>query len=128
MKKGIKTLCATLSFGLVLLAVSCSGGKETNEATDPVALRAELKEQVANGALTMEEAQVKLAEATKKAKFKGKAKRSPALQALGAELKEKMANGALTAEEAKVKWAEAAKKSKNNSNTKGTKDSVKETE
>lgn len=113
MKKEIKALCLTLSLGLALIAASCGGSKNRNVTTDLESLRADLKEQVANGELSLEEAHVKLAEATKKNKSGSRAKRkfktSPALKALGAELTGKVDSGDMTAEDAKAKWIEAAK-------------------
>ena len=136
MKNGIKTLCLVLILGLALAMAGCSKKKEPTKPQDLESVRASLREQVASGELTKEEAVVKLAEATKEAKFgsrrKGKnrkkAELSPALQALGKELEERVAKGELTAEEAKAAWMEAAKKGKTESSAKGTKDSAKETE
>ena len=132
----MKTLCFALSLGLVLVMAGCGKKKEPNKPQDLEYIRASLREQVANGELTREEAVVRLAEATKEAKLgarrKGKtgkkAELSPALEALGKELKERMAKGELTEEEAKAAWMEAAGKAKAESSAKGTKDSAKETE
>ena len=132
MKNKIKTLYLTLCIGLALVVAGCGGSKETKNVTDLEAFRAKLKEQVANGELSLEEAHVKLAEATKKNKSGSRAKKkfksSPALKALGAELTGKVTSGDMTAEDAKAKWIEAAKteraKSKGGakSNPKGTQD------
>ena len=134
MKNGIETLCFVLILGLALDIAGCSRKKESNEAQDLDSVRAVLREQVARGELTREEAIVRLAEATKEAKLgsagkdkaKDEAKLSPALEALGKELKEQVAKGELTAEEAKAVWVEAAEKAK--ANAEETKDSAKETE
>lgn len=136
MNDGIRTACFVLILGLVLAMAGCSRKKEANEAQDLESVRASLREQVASGELTREEAVVRLAEATKEAKFGSrgkdkttkKAEFSPALEALGKELKGRVAKGELTAEEAKAAWMEAAGKAKTESSAKGTEDSVKETE
>ena len=132
MKNGIKALCLALILGLALVMAGCSKKKEANKPHDLESVRASLREQVASGELTQEEAVVRLAEATKEAKFgsggKDKAKLSPALEALGKELKERVAQGELTAEEGKAAWMEAVGKAKTESSAKGTEDSVKETE
>ena len=136
MKTGIGTLCLALILGLVLTMAGCSMKKEPNKPRDLESVRVSLKEQVANGELTREEAVVRLAEATKEAKLGSrgkdktgkKAKLSPALEALGEKLKEQVAKGELTAEEAKTAWMEAAGKAKSKSAAKGSKDSVKEAE
>jgi uncharacterized membrane protein len=126
MKNGIRTFCFVLIIGLALAIAGCSRNKEPNEAKDLESIRASLREQVASGELTREEAIVRLAEA--QAKFgsddKDKAKLPPALKALSKELKERVAKGELTEEEAKTVWIEAAEDAKN----KGIRDSVKETE
>jgi len=126
----MKTLCFALILGLVLAMAGCSKKTEPHEAQDLESIRATLREQVASGKLTHEEAVVRLAEATREAKLgsgrKDKAELSPALAAYGEELKERVAKGELTEEEAKAAWMEAAKKAK--SSGKGTKDSAKETE
>ena len=136
MKNGIKAICFALVLGLTLNISGCSRKKEPNKAYDIESVRAKLREQVARGELTREEAIVRLAEATKEAKLgsgskdkaKDKAKLSPALEALSKELKERVAKGELTAEEAKTVWTEAVENTKTKFNAKGTKDSVKETE
>lgn len=110
MKNGMRAICSTLSLGLALLAAGCSGGKEKNTTRNLEEVRAKLREQVASGALTLEEAQVRLAVATKESRFKGKPKQSPALEALGAQLQEQVKKGELTSEEAKAKFAEAKTK------------------
>jgi uncharacterized membrane protein len=129
MKNGIKALCVALILGLTLNISGCSRKKEPNEAQDIESVRANLREQVARGELTREEAIVRLAEA--KAKLgsdkKDKDKLSPVLEALSKELKERVVKGELTEEQAKTAWMEAAKKAKSESNAKGIKDSVKET-
>lgn len=129
MKNGIRAICFALALGLALLMAGCSKKKEPTKPQDLESARANLREQVASGGLTKEEAVVKLAEATKEAKFgskgKDKPKRSPALEALGEKLKEQVVKGELTAEEAKAAWMEAAKKGKTESSAKGTEDSVK---
>ena len=116
------------------------------KSQDLESVTADLREQVASGELTREEAVVKLAEATKEAKFgaRGKAKNrkkaelSPALEALGENLKEQVGKGDITAEEAKAAWIKAAleagqiteeeAQAKRQSTKQGTKDSAKETE
>ncbi len=132
MKNGMKALCFALILGLTLIIVGCGKKEEPNEPQDLESVRASLREQVASGALTKEEAVVRLAEATKEAKLgsrgKEKDKLSPALEALGAKLKEQVAKGELTEEEAKAAWMEAAGKAKSESSAEGTKDSAKETE
>jgi len=113
MKKRIKAACIVLLMGVVVLTgVHFLGGQNRagRETTDLPALRANLREQVASGALTREEAQVRLAVATREAKFKVKAKESPTLEALGAQLREQVNIGVLTLEEAKARFAEAKKK------------------
>jgi len=132
----IQALCFVLILGLALTMAGCSKKKEPTKPQDLESIRASLRQQVASGKLTHEEAVVKLAEATKEAKFGSrgrgktgkKAELSPALDALGKELKERMAKGELTEEEAKAAWMEAAGKAKAESSAKGTKDSAKETE
>ncbi|UCD50219.1 MAG: hypothetical protein JSW27_22150 [Phycisphaerales bacterium] len=132
MKYRIKTLCLALILGLVLAMAGCSRKKEPNEAQNLESVRASLREQVARGELTKEEAVVRLAEATKEAKLgsggKDGARLSPALEALSKELKEQVARGELTAEEATTVWMEAVEKAKAKSSVKGAKDSVKEAE
>ncbi len=136
MRNGIEALCLVLILGLVFAMAGCSKKKEPTKPQDLESVRADLREQVAGGKLTKEEAVVKLAEATKEAKLgsrgkdkdRKKAELSPALQALGKELEERVAKGELTAEEAKAAWMEAAGKAKAESSAKGTKDSAKETE
>lgn len=132
MQSGIKALCFTLILGLALAIAGCSRKKGPNEAQDLESVRARLREQVASGELTKEEAIVRLAKATKEAKLgsggKDEAKHSPALEVLAAELKGRVAKGELTVEEAKAVWTEAAENAKTQSNSKGIKDSVKETE
>ena len=135
MKNGMRTLCLALIPGLVLAMAGCSKKKEPTKPQDLESIRASLREQVASGALTREEAVVKLAEATKEAKLgsrrKGKdrkeTKLSPALEALGKDLKERMAKGELTEEQTKAAWMEALGKAKAKSSAEGTEDSAKET-
>ena len=132
----IKALCFALSLGLALTMAGCSKKKEPTKPQDLESIRASLREQVASGKLTREEAVVRLAEATKEAKFGSrgkdktgkKAELSPELEALGKELKAKVAEGEMTAKEAKAAWMEAAGKAKAESSGKGTKDSAKEAE
>ncbi len=136
MRNGIEALCLALILGLALPMAGCSKKKEPTKPQDLESVRASLREQVASGELTREEAVVKLAEATKEAKLgprrKGKnrkkAELSPELEALGKDLKEQVAKGELTAEEARAAWMEAAGKTKTESAAKATKDSTKETE
>ena len=146
MKQGINALCLALLLGLALAMAGCSKKKEANKPQDLESVRASLREQVASGELTREEAVVKLAEATKEAKFgsgskdkdKDKAKFSPALEALGEKLKEQVGKGDMTAEDAKAAWIKAAleagkiteeeAQAKRQSTKQGTKDSAKETE
>ena len=136
MKNGLKVFCFALILGLAVAMAGCSRKKEPNKPQDLESVRASLREQVASGELTREEAAVRLAEATKEAKLGSrrkdktskKAELSPALQALGKELKEQVAKGELTGEEAKAAWMEATGNAKAKSSAKGTKDSAKETE
>jgi uncharacterized membrane protein len=122
----VRALCFALVAGLTLAAGGCSRKKESNEVQDLNSVRANLRERVASGELTPEEAIVRLAEARVKlgSGDKGKATLSPALQAYGEELKERVAKGELTEEEAKAAWQEAAKEA----GSKETKDPAKGTE
>ena len=126
----INTLCVALILGLALAITGCSRKKEPYQAQDLESIRASLREQVASGELTREQAVVRLAEATKEAKLgsagKDKPKYSPALEALSKELKGRVAKGELTAEDAKIAWMEAAGKAK--SSATATSDPVKEKE
>ncbi len=131
MKNGIiGAFCVVLVAGLTFTITGCSRKKEPIEAKDLESVRARLRAEVARGKLTREEAIVRLAEATKKAKLgsggKGEAKFSPALEGFSKELKERVAKGELTTEEAKAAWMEAAEKAK--SRAKAANDSVKEEE
>ncbi|MFC1764577.1 hypothetical protein ACFL6U_21230 [Planctomycetota bacterium] len=124
-----------LLLSLTLIVPGCSKKKESKDVQDINSVRAGLREQVASGKLTHEEAIVRLAEATKEAKLgtrkKGKRKDkelSPELDALGKELKERMAKGELTDEEAKAAWIQAAKEAKGKSGAKAPKDSAKRKE
>ena len=132
MKHGIDALRLGLILAPALAMAGCGKKEEANKPQDLESVRAGLREQVANGELTMEEAVVRLAEATKEAKLgsgeRDKAKLSPALEALGKELKERVARGELTAEEAKAAWMEATGKAKARSDDKKTEDPAKETE
>ncbi len=132
MENGVRPLCAVLIAGLALTIGGCSRKKEANEALDLESVRASLKEQVARGELTREEAVVRLAEATKAATLgsggKDKAEYSAALEALSTELKERVAKGELTEEEAKADWTEALEKAKTKTNPTGATDSVEDTE
>lgn len=104
-----KVLYSILFLGLTLGIAGCSRKQEPKEVHDLNAVRADLKEKVASGNMTREEAIVRLAEATKEAKFgprskdkgKNKVELSPELEALGKDLKERIAKGELTEEEAK---------------------------
>jgi hypothetical protein len=58
----------------------------------------------------LEEAQVKLAQATRKAKFKGSAKSATDFKALQTKLQERVGKGEMTEEEAKAKLVEAKKR------------------
>lgn len=120
MKNGIKTLCFVLVMGLVFAVVSFSRKKEPNAAQDIESVRASLREQVASGKLTREEAIVKLAEAIAKLGSweKDKDKLSQELEALGEKLKEQTDSGEITEEQAKDIWIEAAKDAKNKSDAK----------
>lgn len=128
MSHGVKTLCLVLLLGSALVVAGCRRKKESHDVRDLNVIRVGLREQVASGDLTREEAVARLAEATKEAKFgsreknraKKKAALSPELEALGKDLKERAAKGELTAEEARAAWAEAIGKSKEQSNTKET--------
>ena len=130
----MKTLFFGLILGLALTMAGCSKKKEPTKPQDLESVRASLREQVASGTLTKEEAVVRLAEATREAKFgsKGKdkttkkAELAPTLEALGEKLKEQVAKGELTAEEAKAAWMEAAGKANTKAETKDSKDSAKE--
>ena len=128
MNNGIKTFCFVLTLGLAFTIAGCK--KEPDKVKDIESVRASLREQVASGELTREEAIVRLAEA--KAKLgshkKDEKKLSPELEALSKELKEQVDKGELSAEEAKSIWIEAAEKAKAKSSAKEIKDSVKETE
>ena len=132
MNNGMTSLCFVLILGLVFALAGCSKKKEPTKPQDLESVRAGLREQVASGELTREEAVVKLAEATKEAKLgsraKDKPKRSPALEALGEKQKEQVAKGELTEEEAKAAWMEAAGKIKAKAETKSSEDSAKEKE
>ena len=136
MRSEIKALCFALILGLAIITPGCSKKKEPTKPQDLESIRASLRQQVASGKLTREEAVVRLAEATREAKLGSrrkdktgkKAELSPALAALGKELKEKVAEGEMTAEEAKAAWMEAVGKAKAEPGVKGTKDSAKETE
>lgn len=128
MNNGIKTFCFVLTLGLAFTIAGCK--KEPDKAKDIESVRANLREQVASGELTREEAIVRLAEA--KAKLgshnKDEKKLSPELEALSKGLKEQVDKGELSAEEAKSIWIEAAEKVKAKSSAKEIKDSIKETE
>jgi len=132
MKNGLKVFCFALILGLAVAMAGCSRKKEPNKPQDLESVRASLREQVASGELTREEAAVRLAEATKEAKLgsggNDKDKLSPTLEALGEKLKEQVAKGELTGEEAKAAWMEATGNAKSKSGAKITKDSAKETE
>ncbi|MHC5082582.1 MAG: hypothetical protein ACYTET_01400 [Planctomycetota bacterium] len=123
MNNRIKTVCFVLMLGLAFTIAGCR--KEPDKAQDIESVRENLREQVANGELTREEAIVKLAEA--KANFdsheKGQKEFSPELEALGKELKEKVDSGQMSEDEAKTAWIEAAKKAKVSSSTKKGNDS-----
>jgi len=67
-RNGIRTLCFAPILGLAIAITGCSRKKEPHEAQDLESIRASLREQVASGKLTREEAVVRLAEATKEAK------------------------------------------------------------
>jgi polyhydroxyalkanoate synthesis regulator phasin len=119
MKNGIKTICFLLILGLGIAIAGCSK-KEPNEAQDIESVRADLREQVAAGKLTKEEAIVRLAEAIAKhdSDGKDKGKLSEELEALSKELKEKVASGEMSEEEATTFWIEATTKAKDKSNVK----------
>jgi len=118
MKTGSTPLCVAFSLCVGILVIGCGGGKGPNESVDLESLKVELKQQVVNGELTAEQAQVRFAEATREAKIPrgGKSKKddpkSEALRALGAELQAKVETGELTAEEAKTKWSETIQEMK----------------
>jgi len=132
MDHGPEKLCLTLLLGVTLATTGCSRRNEPHEAQDLESVRARLREQVARGELTREEAVVRLAEATKEAELgsggKDNAALSPALETLSKELKDRVAKGELTAEEAKGVWMEAVESTKAESDIKRAKDPVKETE
>jgi uncharacterized membrane protein len=119
-----------LILGLAFAITGCSRKREPGEVQDLESVRASLREQVARGELSKEEAIVRLAQATKEAKLgsggKDDAKLSPALKALSEELKERVAKGELTEEEAKAAWMEATENVKVESRAKAPQDSVKE--
>jgi hypothetical protein len=123
----IGTLCPALILGPAFAIASCSRKKEPNEAQDLESVRAHLREQVARGEPTREEAIVRLAEARveygSKKKEEG-SELSPELEAYGEELKERVAKGELTPEEAKAAWIEAAKEAK--ASAKKPRDAIKE--
>ncbi len=119
----MKMLCVALLLGLTLAMASCSRKKDPAEPQDLESVRASLREEVAKGELTKEEAVVKLAEAQAGIGLKQEkedSKLSPKLEALGKELKEKVAKGDMTDEEATAAWLKAAGK------TEDSKDSAKE--
>lgn len=135
MNNGIKTFCFVLTLGLAFTIAGCK--KEPDKVKDIESVRASLREQVASGELTRDEAIVRLAEA--KAKLgshnkdekklsKDEKKLSLELETLSKELKEQVDKGELSAEEAKSIWIEAAEKVKAKSSAKEIKDSIKETE
>jgi polyhydroxyalkanoate synthesis regulator phasin len=119
MKNTIKTLCLVLIPTLAIAFAGCSK-KEPKEPQDIESIRTNLREQVASGELTKEEAIVKLAEAIARlsSDAKDKADFDPELEALSKELKEKVASGELTDEEAKNLWIEAAEEIKAKSSAK----------
>ncbi|MCS1409898.1 MAG: hypothetical protein M2R45_03084 [Verrucomicrobia subdivision 3 bacterium] len=125
MKDSSGILSSTLCLGLALITGGCTKNSDITDAADIESLRAQLRDQVASGELTKEQAIVKLAEATKDIKFgrkdkKGdKTKLPPELEALGKQLKEQMAKGELTEAEVKAKWKESAAKAKRKSGDKG---------
>ncbi len=129
----INVLCLTLILTLSLVVAGCSKKKDPQKVRDLNSVRTGLREQVASGDLTREEAIVRLAEATKEAKFgsrdkdrpKKKAELSPELEAFGRDLKEKMAKGKLMEEEAKAAWEEAAEEAKGEPKSQGAKESAK---
>jgi len=110
MKHGIKILCVALLLGLTLAMAGCSRRKEPEGPQDLESVRARLKEQLASGELSKEEALVRLAVAQAELGSKHDkedSKLSPELEALGNELKEKMAKGEISEEEAKAAWFKA---------------------
>lgn len=122
------TICLALILGLLVAMGGCGRKEESHEAEDLESVRAGLREQVARGELTREEAVVRLAEATRDAKLgsggKGKGKLPAALEAYGKELKERVAKGEMTEEEAMTAWMKATEKAK--SSAKAADDSLKE--
>jgi hypothetical protein len=116
-----------LLIGLTLLISGCR--KEPDNPQDLESVREDLRQQVADGDLTREEAIVKLAEAKANIGFHENDKKevSQELETLGNELKAQIENGQITEEEAKEKWIEAAKKAKVKSEGEKGEDSVKET-
>ncbi len=119
MKNTIKTLCFVLIIGLALTIAGCSR-KEPNEVQDIESVRASLREKVASGELTKEEAIVKLAEAEARlgSGDKDKAEGSAELKELGEKLKEEVDKGELTEEEAKTIWTEEAENIKTKASAK----------
>ena len=115
MKSRVAAICFSLALVMFIIIAGC--GKDEPEFDDIESVRAYLKEQVASGELTKEEAIVRLAEAT--AEFgsceKSKAKVSPELEAFGKKLKEQIENGEITEDEAGAAWMEAAKEAKGKS-------------
>ena len=107
MKNVIKILCIALILSLMF---SGCGKDEPDQPQDLESVRASLREKVASGKLTKEEAIVKLAEAEARlvSGDKDKAEYSPAIKALWEKLEERVAEGELTVEEAKTIWTEEA--------------------
>jgi hypothetical protein len=108
---------------LVLSAVMDGCRRKSEDVRDLNSVRAELREQVARGHLSREEAVVRLAEATREAKFGSRKKDrapkkdalSPELDALGKDLKARIDRGEMTEAEAKAAWFEAAAKTQRKS-------------
>ena len=129
MKHGIKTLNFVLILGLTLAIAGCSRKKEPEGPQDLESVRARLKEQLASGELSKEEAIVRLAQAQAELGSKQEkedSELSPELEALGSELKEKMAKGEMTDKEATAARLKATGKIESSAKTKESKDPAKE--
>jgi len=118
MKSELKTFCFVMILSLVINISACSR-KEPKEPQDIESVRAGLRQQVARGELTKEEAIVRLAEATAKlGSDENEDIDSPALKELSKKLKEQVEKGELSEEEATTIWIEAAEKAKSKSSDK----------
>ena len=107
------------SLGIVMTTLVTTGCREAKQTIDSKeafeAHRAQLRAQVASGAISEAEAIVANAEATKELKSSDKGKKqnktlSPELRILGEKLKQQVTSGELSEDDAKAKWMEATKK------------------